>query len=140
MINKVVSAICTAIYAEFGDSYYIHKEQIKQGLVEPCFFVQSINPQSNRTITDRKRKSYQFMVQYFPSSDTPYNEINAVIERLNDALEEITVDGCIIRSNGVQATTNDDVLNYEITYDFFLINVDEQYTMGSYEVENNVHE
>jgi hypothetical protein len=34
-----MEAISISLNAEFGDSYEIHMEEIKQGLKEPCFFM-----------------------------------------------------------------------------------------------------
>lgn len=36
MIDKIIDAISTTIYAEFGDDYEIYTESIEQGLKEPC--------------------------------------------------------------------------------------------------------
>ena len=42
MINEIIDAISIALDSEFEDGYKIHKDEIKQDLKEPCFFIQLI--------------------------------------------------------------------------------------------------
>ena len=44
MIKEIIEAISIALNEEFGDSYTIYTENVKQGLKTPCFFVLCINP------------------------------------------------------------------------------------------------
>lgn len=140
MINKLVSAISTAIYNAFGEDYEIYKESIEQGLNEPCFFIQSVAPSSSKEIKNRKRKSYLFLIQYFPKDAEAYAEINNVIDSLDDVLDEITADGEIYRCSESSAETVDKVLNYQITYDFFMLNEETAELMDDFEYENAVKE
>ena len=133
MINKIISAICTALYNEFG--YEVYKERIEQGLEEPCFFVQSINPSNVPTITGRRRKEYQYSVTFFPESKKPYEAINSTVERLYKILEVITVDGVKIRGKDVTTAVTDDVLTFVITYDFFEVSPGDDESMSDYDIE-----
>ena len=139
MINKIISAVCTQLYNEFGDDYDIYKESIKQGLQEPCFFVQVIAPLHDRQSPKRIQRHVTVSVQYFPKSEDYYLEDNAVLERLYSCLEEITVDECIIRGADIESSipNEDGVLNYSITYIIFEYdsstdNVMEDYTETTY--------
>lgn len=133
MINKIISAICTALYNEFG--YEVYKERIEQGLEEPCFFVQSINPSNVPTITGRRRKEYQYSVTFFPERKKAYEAINSAVERLYKILEVITVDGVKIRGKGITTAVTDDVLTFVITYDFFEVSPGDDDSMSDYDIK-----
>ena len=47
MINSIIESISISLNAEFGDRYKTHREAKRQGLKEPCFFVQCLNPRKN---------------------------------------------------------------------------------------------
>lgn len=46
MITEIIEAISVALNSEFGDEYEIHMEEIRQGLVEPCFFYYLSEPRN----------------------------------------------------------------------------------------------
>ena len=138
MINKVLSAICTALYNEFG--YEVYKERIEQGLEEPCFMVECISPAIEQTIAYRKRHSYQFAITFFPEHSEPYKAINDAIERLYDSVGEISVEGDKVRGKDVETAVTDDVLTFTITYDFFMINPDPEENMTDMELKTTAKE
>ena len=93
MVNRFLNAITEALYAEFGDGYDIHTEDVPQGLDPPCFIVTMITPQRTPQTRVTYRQSVLFAVQYFPEDEENYrNEIHEVISRLDECLEYITVD------------------------------------------------
>lgn len=138
MINDVLSAVCTALYDEFG--YEVYTERIEQGLEEPCFFVECISPDIELTITNRRRHSYQFAVVFFPKEDEPNKAINSVIERLYSSIEEIYVNGDLIRGGDVSTAVTDNVLTFTITYDFFMVSPDTDENMAEIELNATTKE
>ena len=66
MMNSIIEAISVALNEEFGDGYKIHMEEIRQGLKEPCFFIQCLNPTHELFLGKRYLQSNQFCIQYFP--------------------------------------------------------------------------
>lgn len=138
MINEVVSAVCTALYDEFG--YEVHKERIGQDMKEPCFMVECISPDIEQAITNRKRHSYQFAITFFPELDEPYKAINDAIERLYDSVGEISVEGDKVCGKDVSTAITDDVLTFTITYDFFMITPDSEENMEDMELKTTAKE
>lgn len=124
MINKIISGISEALFTEFGETYEIYKEKIEQGLHEPCFFIQCLNPTNEQFLGKRYFRTNQFAVQYFPSSNAPKNECYAVMERLNNCLEIITVDDEKCRGAKMEGQVLDDVLTFTLNYDLFVYKVD----------------
>ena len=68
MINKIIKGISQALYSEFGEEYNIYTEDIMQGLNEPCFFIQCINPKITLFRGNRYYRENQFAIQNFPKS------------------------------------------------------------------------
>lgn len=83
MINTIIESISVALNAEFGDKYKIHREEKRQGLKEPCFFVQCLNPMEELFLWKRYFRQNQFCIQYFPEDKLHgKQECYAVGERL----------------------------------------------------------
>ncbi len=140
MINKLISGISEAIYAEFGAAYKIYKEAVKQGLKEPCFLISCLNPTNEQFLGNRYFRTNQFAVQYFPSTDKVNEECNGVQERLFMALELIDVDGDLTRGTSMHGELTDGVLHFFVNFDFFMKKVVTQDAMDELEVENRVRE
>ena len=121
MTNEIIRAVSIALNAEFGDDYKIYGEEIKQGLKEPCFFVQCLEPTTELFIGRRYEKTTPLCIQYFPQSRrTPETECNEVAERLMWCLEYITMDGKPYRGTKMKYSIEDDVLNFFVNFDFFV--------------------
>lgn len=120
MINKIIDGISIAINSEFGDSYEIYTESVEQGLKEPCFSILCMNPKIEQFFGKRYFRTNQFCIHYFPESDEPRSECNAVMERLFGCLETITVDGDLCRGTEIHTEFVDDVLSFFVNYDMFV--------------------
>lgn len=130
MTNAIIEAMSAALNEEFGDEYEIHMEEIKQGLVEPCFFISCLNPANTQFLGRRYQRTNQFSIQYFPKSETQ-RECNDVAERMYDCLEYITIDGDTrpIRGTKMNHQVVDGVLLFFVNYDFFTRKTEEQTPM-----------
>lgn len=107
MINKIMDGITRALYEEFGDKFRIYTEDSEQGMEEPCFFVSCISPTDERWLGDRRKLTNKFSIQYFPYTDEPKRECNAIRDRLTIALEYIdTTDGKIEGTSFSSEMTN----------------------------------
>lgn len=136
MINTIMEAISISLNAEFGDSYEIHMEEIKQGLKEPCFFIQCLNPTNNLFRGRRYFRRNQFCIQYFPVSKTDRNrECYTVAEQMYECLEYISVDG-LMRGTDMNSQVVDGVLNFFVNYNCFTYKQEDGTAMG--EMESNI--
>lgn len=134
MINRIIDAISISINAEFGDGYEIYTESLEQGLNEPCFSIFCLNPTNELYRGKRYYRTNQFCIQYFPKPDEPKAECNAVMERLYDCLELITVDNELTRGKRMKGEIVDGVLSFFINYDMFVYKVENQDVMEELEV------
>lgn len=146
MINSILDAVSIALDTEFngsdGDAYEIHTEEIKQGLVEPCFFVACLKPTTDQFLGKRYFNTYPLCIQYFPSTDKKQRECNDVAERMTDCLEYITTldDNAKIRGTNMKHEVIDGVLNFFINYDLFTYKVEDSTPMETMESSTTVKE
>ncbi|MFR4964008.1 MAG: DUF6838 family protein [Streptococcus sp.] len=142
MINSIIEAISVALNEEFGDGYKIHMEEIRQGLKEPCFFIQCLNPTHELFLGKRYFRTNQFCIQYFPATREKQKECNGVAERMSWRLEYITIYGEDKPTRGTKMKYEvvDGVLNFFVNYDCFVYRREEQTAMEILETSTNVKE
>lgn len=138
MINSIIEAISITLDAEFG--YETHMEEIKQDLVEPCFYISCLNPTVELFLGKRYFRQTQFVIQYFPESDNEQRECNSVAERLMWSLEYITLDGDLTRGTAMKYEVIDGILNFFVNYDCFVYRVEENTPMEVMESTTDVKE
>lgn len=141
MVNKIISAICTAIHKEFGEEYEIYTESVPQNLQEPCFSVMCINPTSDQFLGNRYYRKNLCCITYFPSTDKQKKECNNVTERLYDCLDIINIDDTApTRGTGMTAEYSDDVLLFFVNYDMFIYKQEEKEKMELQDMSTHVKE
>ncbi len=136
MINSIIAAISVALNAEFG--YENHMEEIRQDLVEPCFFIQCVNPTTELFLGKRYFRQNSFCVQYFPKGGDKQRECNEAAERMTWCLEYITVDGQKMRGTGMKYNMVGGVLNFFLNYDCFVYRVGTDGAMETLESTTNM--
>lgn len=120
MLNNLIDAIAIKLNLEFGDGFAIHKEQVKQGLKEPCFFIMLLTSNQKQVIGKRYFREHPFDIHYFPSTRDKNTECLDVVDKLNDAMEYITVDGDLVRGTKMSHEIVNDVLHFFVNYDLFV--------------------
>lgn len=122
MISSIIKGISVAINAEFGDRYTIYTESIEQGLKEPCFFISCLNPTNKVFFGERYFRTNQMCIQYIPTNTSvEKEECNAVVERLFNCLEYITVGEDPVRGSKMNSEIVDGILNFFVNYDLFIM-------------------
>lgn len=145
MINEIIQAMSVAIDAEFNaeaDAYEIYDKEIHQDLNAPAFYIQSINPDTNLFLGKRYLAHNHMVVQYFPESETDYQEeCNAIGERLTWILELITCagDDRSIRGSNMHFEVVDGILNFFVDYEFFIRKVEEKDKMETMELQQTAN-
>ena len=89
MYNDILDAVTRRLNELFGDDYEIYTDPVKQGLTEPCFFVQILEPTEKPMIGCRYYRETGFVIQYLPK-ETPQTlrEMNRAAELLMPDLDE----------------------------------------------------
>ena len=126
MINSIIESISITLNAEFGDKYKIHREEKRQGLKEPCFFIQCLNPTEELFFWKRYFRQNQFCIQYFPEYKMHgKQECYAVGERLFSCLEYLDVGGDLVMGTKRKYEVVDGILHFFVNYDLFVYKVTE---------------
>ena len=126
MINSIIESISITLNAEFGDKYKIHGEEKRQGLKEPCFFIQCLNPTEELFFWKRYFRKNQFCIQYFPENKLHgKEECYAVGERLFSCLEYLDVGGDLVMGTKRKYEVVDGILHFFVNYDLFVYKVAE---------------
>lgn len=122
MTNKILDAISQALNAEFGDSYEIYSESIKQDFKEPCFFIMCLNPSEQDFLGNRYYRKYLFDIQYFPQNEENLNsELYDMQERLFNCMEYINMGDDLIRGKNRRGEIEDKTLHFFVNYDVFVV-------------------
>lgn len=122
MINSIIEGISIATNTEFGERYTIYTESVEQGLKEPCFFISCLNPTSKVFLGERYFRTNQMCIQYISTNKSVgKEECNAVVERLFNCLEYITVGEDLVRGSKMSSEIVDGVLNFFVNYDLFTL-------------------
>ena len=115
MINDIIAGIAIAIHAQFPDAN-IYTEPVEQGLVEPAFYIHSINVDQSDLIAGRFRQSLPFEVVYFPLNGV--SDINTTQAVLLVALRRIELEnGKKLGGYNIKGQTIDDVFHAFVDYD-----------------------
>lgn len=140
MTNDVIYCISNALDKEFG--YEIHMEEVKQDLVEPCFFVTLLDSETKHVVAKRYEKRNQICIQYFPESEQIQRECNGVAERLTSCLEYIEDEhGGFLHGIDMHYQVTDGILNFFINYNFHVIKTEaELEKMYDLNVKNTIKE
>ena len=100
------------MYAEFGTDYKIYTEDVPQGITPPCFIVTSIIPLRDKETRVTYRYSQLFAVQYITThenyeANNYRREFNGIVSRLDDCLENISVEWAEGQKTGTLTKTTD---------------------------------
>lgn len=125
MINSIIEAISISLNAEFGDNYKIYREVKKQGLREPCFFIQCLNPTKQLFLKKQYIRKNPFCIQYFPKTEQENEECLAVAERLFLCLEYLVLEDRTVRGTQMRYELVDGILHFFVDYNMFVDKVEE---------------
>lgn len=119
MLHEVKIGITKSLGKEF-EQINIYTDNIRQGLDAPCFLVTPLISTEENLLDNRYERSYPFMIQYFPKKDAYQEECAEVQDKLFNCLEYIDVIGNAVRGNDMSGRIVNDILNFEVTYNFMV--------------------
>lgn len=125
MVNKLITAVSTALYNEFGERYRIYPDNVEQHLIRPCFFINVLRPSKIEKLMGRAYRSVPLVIQYFPETQGKRMECYGVAERMFECLAYPSVGDEIFRGTNMRYDTNDDKLNFQVNYNFYTLTVNE---------------
>lgn len=137
MIQSIIDGIIKAIRTKYDKSFRIYTESVEQGLKEPCFSVLCLNGSDEQNVGDRHNRIYLFNITYFPSTGEANSECLLVMENLYDLLGLIDTGSAKIRGTDMSGEIVDGVLQFQVTYPFFLLAVNAETSMEELEVKTD---
>ncbi|OAB25240.1 hypothetical protein PMSD_28055 [Paenibacillus macquariensis subsp. defensor] len=115
-INNVIDGVILKLSQSFP-SATIYEEEIKQGLVEPCFFVKLFPVAQDKEFGRRYKRYHTFDVHYFPLSTEDANvEMHDVAEKLYDVMEWISIGLGSHHGSKMTHEIIDGVLPFSVSY------------------------
>lgn len=124
MANKMIECISQRLNEVFNqrNEYEIYGEEIKQGLIEPCFFIGLLQASQKQEVGKRYFLSQSFDVHYFPKSElNSKQEMLQMAESLFEALEYIDCDETLVRGTNMKYEIIEDVLHFFVDYNFYVV-------------------
>lgn len=131
MTEEIISAIGTAISIGFGSEYAIYEEEVKQGVMTPCFFIACEKPSQRQFFGSRYFRENRFCITFFPADDNEKNkECRQAAQELLSYLEWLDVNGQIIMGRKMSYEIKEGVLYFYVNYDMFVYKKEEKTLMG----------
>ena len=121
MLNDIITGIAKALGAAFGSEYRVYKNDVQQGLTEPCFFIATLRPEQTQLLGDRAIWRNPFDIHYFPKEPGTNEELYNAAVRLMYALRYITLpDGDMLRGRSLSYEAVDGVLHCFVSYNLIV--------------------
>lgn len=121
MQQEIIKGISKALSAEFGSTYTVYAEKVKQGAQKPCFFIKCESTAEIPFPMGRYFRENVFSVSYYPKSEQDEKrDCVRTAERLFGCLEYITVSGDATRGSKMSCQIEDGVLKFTLHYDMFV--------------------
>lgn len=123
MYNEIMDAVTKKLSVLFPPEAgcAIYTDAVEQGLSEPCFFVQFLEPSEKPMIGQRYYRSNAMAIQYFPGEGgQPSRELNRVQDMLMDQMRMIELkNGRKINGTGRSGRIDEGALTFFVQYNTF---------------------
>lgn len=121
MIDEITKAIAKRIYELFGSEYEVYVDKVEQGLKEPCFYIFCVMQDKEIFSQLRHKRRNVFDISYFPKTNQT-SELHKVSGKLMDGMCYIELsDGSKIRGTEMAIETVDDVLHFQVEYNYIAL-------------------
>lgn len=123
MYNEIMDAVTKQLSVLFPPEagYTIYTDAVEQGLSEPCFFVQFLEPSEKPMIGPRYYRKNAMCIQYLPGDIAKSSrELNRVLDILMEQMRMIELkSGRKINGTDRSGRIDDDVLTFFVQYNGF---------------------
>lgn len=129
--DGVISALGKALRKEFGEGFSVYDEEVKQGVVTPCFFICCAENRERQFLGSRYFCERKYLIKYYPkSSDRKKAECDEVLKRLFDCLLWIDDKGQPLMGRKMSGKYEKGALGFFVNYDMFLYRREDKTLMG----------
>lgn len=135
MVNEIIKGVSVKLNTTFGDHYKIYRNDVKQGLKQPCFFIAVLKPELSPLIGRRYMSRNPLDVHYIPADSGNNAEMHTVADDLMESLEFITLpNGDQLHGTSMNFEVVDGVLHFFVNYNLPLIKLAEGTSMNTLNV------
>lgn len=121
MLNDIVTGISKALGGAFGDEYRVYKNDVKQGLTEPCFFIATLKPEQTPMLGERAIWRNPFDVHFFLKEPGTNKELYNAAQRLMYCLRYIALpNGDLLRGRTISYEAVDGALHFFVSYNMIV--------------------
>lgn len=139
MISEIITAISLQLNKMYPD-VTVEVDHIKQGLKEPCFFIEVLEPVRTPLVGQKWQQDNMFDVQLFSSTENNI-QLYTVAEELFEGLEYITLrNGSLLRGTSMRFEVVDGVLHFLVKYTVFLQREEQQTYMEVLDMKEGLKE
>ena len=136
----MISQCIIAQLNKFFPDYDIYGEKVRQGFEEPCFFVQILPSKQEKELQSYRREE-MFDIQYF--LDEFEEDANAKYEAMGNQLFQILeylpiADGKLLRGLDMSYQIIDDVLHFNVRYEFAFHDIATAEKMKALDIKESV--
>lgn len=119
MVSKVLDSITLQLGKTFGMDYKYYLEDVSQGLIKPCFTVDSVHPMERSRSKVLYDRTIPIVVHYFHDDKTNVKrEGYKIAEQVIEYLEYLPFENTTLRGEDISWQFVEDVLQIFITYKF----------------------
>lgn len=129
MITELTNGISKALYTATQTVTYA--EFPRQDIIFPCFRILVENPTQENELGTRKRRRYDFDIQYFLDETGELDDeegLRELADRMYDILEVIDLEDGKIRGRDLNWRITDGVLHFFVSYTVWLYKAKEKET------------
>ena len=123
MYNEIMDAVTKQLSVLFPpeSGYTVYTDAVEQGLSEPCFFVQFLEPSEKPMIGTRNYRKNAMCIQFLPGDIAkPSRELNRVLDILMEQMHMIELkSGRKINGTDRSGRIDDGVLTFFVQYNGF---------------------
>lgn len=121
MVQSIMDGITAAIRTKYDESYSIYTESAEQGFERPCFSISCENATDEQKAISRRQRVNVFMIKYIPGAEESVAECMTVMENLYDLLSIVNAGTLKLRGTKLSGKMGNGVLQFQVTYAFFLL-------------------
>lgn len=118
-MKSIIDGISIKLDDLFG--YPIHLDEVKQGLVTPCFFIKPLLSTSKDMIDNRKYRTYGFVIIFVPNDEEPItSQFPEIVDKLFDNFDSIQLSDGTILYTFDRTIEADEVLEFTVRFKVYL--------------------
>ena len=119
MVNSILTAVTKQLGKTFGTSYRYYVEDVEQGLLKPCFTVDTLLPLQRSRSKVLYDRTMPLVIHYFSdSTNNLKNDCYSMSEQIVECLEYLSFKDTLLRGEDISWQIVDGVLQVFVTYKF----------------------